>query len=286
MSKITFSKPFFDQLKKLTTITKAGRALLYKKKGRYRLTISNDEMMIHLSAGPDDLYFDDDTVNIFSLSEFVKYAETTGYPESGSIEVGPELSATGRSYLYIKFISAKNLVCRSITADPTCFTKADRRTPHKRGEDGMERLAEICFTDESLKEFENRMRLVNGCRFFSIIIQDGVVRIYLKGKLAQQITFDVDSKSTRNVDDVLVKSVFTPGKIALFPSNWIKVMKGIGGTFEVDIKYARADGYEQMGVKAYQNIVGANPEDPIQIFCGASECGSDGTNNVTYDLVL
>lgn len=286
MSKITFSQQFFDQLKKVTTITKAGRALLYKKKGRYRITISNDELMVHLSAGPDDLFFEDDTVNIFSLSEFVKYAETIGYPESGTVEVGPELSATGKSYLYIKFTSAKNLICRTITADPSCFSKADRRTPFPRGDDGMQRIAEICLNEENLKAFDKRMRLVNGCRFFSTIVHDGVVTMFLKGKLAQQITFDIDPNCTRNVDDDLVRKVFTPGKIALFPSQMVKILLGIGGTFNVDIKYASSDGYDQMGLKAYQSIEGQNPEDPIQIFCGASECGSDGSNSMTYDLVL
>lgn len=280
--KITFSQQYYDLLMKVVKVAKPGCTLLYKENGRCRISIPNQALFTHISAGPADLDFEGDHVNIFSLAEFAKYAEAINYPTMGSIDVSAETSITGRKYEYIKFTSPR-LTCRTITADPSCFTKADHNTPKDRDKDPMTRLAQIAFNDDSLKDFQKNLKLVPDCKFVTLMITDEV-RFYIKGKLSQQITYTMDETNTRYIDDVAVNRVFTPGKIIMFPAMYFNIMKGIGGSYEIDIRNVTNSKMNMSALKGFSSIPGANPDDPIQLMVGASEATAAAIGN--YDLVV
>lgn len=282
MNNITFSQQFFDLLKKVVAVAKPQQTLLYKKDGRCRITVPGQALFTHLSAGPADLNFDCENVNIFSLSEFVKYAEAINYPTTGSVSVDKEVSMSGRFYEYIKF-SSSDITCRTITADPSCFKPMDRNTPRSRDADPMKRVAEIAMDEGMLKDFDKKIKLVPGCRFITLMVDDRV-KFYMKGKLSQQITYLIDSNCTRYIDDALVKRVFLPGKVIMFPAMYFSILKGIGAQYDIDIRNVTNSQTVMTALKAHAAIPGANPDDPIRLFVGASEVSAAATSN--YDLVV
>ena len=141
---IKFSEQFFGVLKNVCSITKAGCTLLFKGDAQGRIpgnhiSIPSPAMMTHLAASSDDLDFDTKRVNIFSLSEFVKYAELVGYPKRGRAELLTETSITGKRYEYIKF-SGGGIDCRTPTADPSCFKEGHSHIPYTPEADPMTKV--------------------------------------------------------------------------------------------------------------------------------------------------
>jgi len=284
---IKFSEPFFNLLKNVCSITKAGCTLMFKgdQQGRIQgnhISIPAPAMMTHLAASSDDLDFDAKRINIFSLSEFVKYAELAGYPKRGNAELLTETSITGRRYEYIKF-SGGGIDCRTPTADPSCFKEGHSHIPYTPESDPMTKVGEMRFSAEMVADFAKKLRAVPTCEFVTMIIDDGGIKLYIKGKMSQQVTYCVDATCTKGINTQLVKKIFRPGNVTVFPVQLFHYMKGIGGDYDIDIRYTSFKGVEQMSLKAIASIPGSNPEKPMTLWMGAAECSAAAHTN--FDMV-
>lgn len=281
---IKYSEQYAELLKTVTNVTKAGCTILQHVDDKYRISIPNQALLTHIAAGEKDLYFDAQRINVFSMTEFMKYSEAVGYPKRGEVSLSQMISITGKRYEYIKFAS-RGLTCLTPTADPSCFKKTATKIPGDRNNPGKKiRVAEICFTEESIKDFEKKIKLVPTCKFVTLFIDEGGVKFYIKGKLAQQITYCVESTCTRHLDDKLVKKLFRPGRVAMFPATYFSMLKGFGGTFEIDIMYVpKDDGSDQMTLVGYSYVKGADENQPILLYSAASECSAA---SIGFDLII
>lgn len=284
---ISFSEQFFDLLKNVCSITKAGCTVMFKggAEGRIQgnhISIPSPALMTHLAASPDDIDFDTKRINIFSLNEFVKYAELVGYPKRGHAELTTETSITGKMYEYIKF-SGGGIDCRTPTADPSCFKEGHTHVPYTPESDPMTKVGEMHFSSAMVVDFAKKLRAVPTCEFVTMIIDDGGIKLYIKGKMSQQVTYCVDATCTRGINAQLVKKIFRPGNVTVFPVEIFHYMKGVGGDFDIDIRYTSFKGVEQMSLKAIAQIPGANPEKPMTFWMGAAECSAAAHTN--FDMV-
>ena len=277
---ITFSEQYANLLKTVTNVTKANCTILQHVDEKYRISIPNQALLTHIAAGEKDISFDADRINLFSLTEFMKYADAINYPKRGSVSLAQEISVTGKRYEYVKFASP-GLTCRTPTADPSCFQKTDAKIPQPCGQKKMVRLVEICLTADTLKDFEKKLKLVPTCKFITLFIDGGGVKLYIKGKLAQQITYCVDSTCTRHLDDQMVRKIFRPGRVAMFPATYFTMLKGFGGDFSIDIMYAQSA--EQLALEAYCDVPGADENEPILLYSAAAECSAASNG---FDLIM
>ena len=280
MSQIKFSKQFYELLTRVVKVSKPKCTLMFKSDGRARITIPTPSMYTHISAGPADLDFESDTVNIFSLSEFAKYADAIHYPDRGSVELTTELSITGRNYEYIKF-NGSSITCRTITADPSCFKKGDWKVPSTQENDKMKLICQMSFDADTVDDFTKKLKLVPTCRFVTFYAKDDA-RFYIKGKMAQQITYSMDEMHSRFIDEDLAANVFTPDHIVMHDTSYFSIMKGIGGDYIVDERCREAD--YKCAMKAYSDFPGANPDDPIKLTLINSQAEASGISN--YDMVM
>lgn len=284
---IRFSEQFYNLLKSVSTITKAGCTIMFKGNVEKRIpgnhiNIPAAAMFTHLAAAPDDLDFDTKRINIFSLNEFVKYAELANFPKRGTAELTVDTSITGRKYEYIKF-SGGGITCRTPTADPSCFKETHVHIPYTRDNDPMTKLGEMHFSEEMVNDFAKKLRAVPTCEFITMMIDDGGIKLYIKGKMSQQITYCVPATCTRGLDRAMIKKVFRPGNVTVFPVQLFNYMKGIGGEYDIDITYASFKGVEQMSLKATSLVPGANPDKPMTLWMGAAECSAGAHSQ--FDLV-
>lgn len=284
---IRFSEPFFKLLKGVSSITKAGCVIMYKDSSPNRIpgnhiNIPDISMMTHLAASDDDLDFDAKRINIFSLNEFVKYAELANFPKRGTAELAIDTSITGRKYEYIKFAGG-GITCRTPTADPSCFKEQHSHTPFDTAHDPMTKIGEMHFSEEMVKDFATKLRAVPTCEFVTLRIDDGGIKLYIKGKMSQQITFCVPATCTRGLDMPMIHKIFRPGSVTVFPVQLFNYMKGIGGEYDINITYAVYKGVEQMSLKATSLIPGVNPDKPMTLWLGASECSAGAYSQ--FDLV-
>ena len=180
---ITFSEQYANLLKTVTNVTKANCTILQHVDEKYRISIPNQALLTHIAAGEKDISFDADRINLFSLTEFMKYADAINYPKRGSVSLAQEISVTGKRYEYVKFASP-GLTCRTPTADPSCFQKTDAKIPQPRGQKKMVRLVEICLTADTLKDFEKKLKLVPTCKFITLFIDGGGVKLVAGDKVA------------------------------------------------------------------------------------------------------
>lgn len=284
---IRFSQPFYDLLKGVCNITKAGCVIMFKGEPEGRLpgnhiNIPEISMFTHLAASPDDLDFDTDRINIFSLAEFVKYAEIADFPKRGTAELTVDTSLTGKRYEFIKF-SGGGITCRTPTADPSCFKKEHSHIPYTRERDPMTKIGEMHFTAEMVKDFATKLRAVPTCEFITLRIDEGGVKLYIKGKMSQQITFCVPAMCTRGINMQLVKKIFRPGSVTVFPVQFFNYMRGIGGEYDIDITYTKVGDNDQMALKATSLVPGVNPDKPMTLWMGAVECAAGAFSQ--FDLV-
>lgn len=284
---LRFSEPFFKLLKTVTTITKAGCTIIFKGDRPNRITgnhisIPSNAMTVHLAASEKDLDIDTNRINIFSLNEFVKYAEMVGYPKRGTAELAIDMSITGRRYEYVKF-SGGGVTCRTPTADPSCFREEHMHIPFTPENDPMSHVGQMHFTAEMVEDFAKKLRAVPTCEFVTMRIDEGGIKLYIKGKMSQQITYCVDSTCTRGIDMVLVKKIFRPGNVTVFPAQFFQYMKGFGGEYDIDITYINFKGTEQMALKAISKIPGDDPDKPMILWMGAAECSAAAHAN--FDMV-
>ena len=284
---IRFSPQFFSLLKSVSAITKAGCVIMFKGdvKGRIpgnHINIPEPTMFTHLAASAEDLDFDTNRINIFSLNEFVKYSDLAKFPEQGIAELSIDTSITGKRYEYIKFTGG-GITCRTPTADPSCFKPEHSHIPYTRDNDPMTKVGEMRFTAEMVADFAKKLRAVPTCEFITLRIDEGGIKLYIKGKMSQQITYCVPANCTKGIDSLLVKKIFKPGNVTVFPVQLFNYMKGIGGDYDIDITYAVYKGMEQMSLKATSLIPGVNPEKPMTLWLGAAECSAAA--NSQFDLV-
>lgn len=275
---IRFSEPFYKLLKSVSSITKIGCVAMFKgdPKGRLpgnHISVPDLAMMTHLAASTDDLDFDTNRINIFSLTEFVKYAELAKFPQRGTAELAVDMSIRGTPYQFIKFTGG-GITCRTPTADPSCFKDGHTHIPYTREADPMKKVGEMHFSAEMVKDFVEKLRAVPTCEFVTLRIDDGGIKLYLTGKMTQQITFCVPATCTRGLDMQLVHKIFTPGTVTVFPVQFFNYMKGIGGEYDIDITYANFNGVDQMSLKATSLIPGVNPDKPMTLWMGAAECSA------------
>lgn len=284
---IRFSQPFFDLLKSVSTITKAGCVIMFKGDSKGRLTgnhinVPDVAMFTHLAASEEDLDFDAKRINIFSLNEFVKYADLANYPKRGTAELAVDTSISGRRYEYIKFTGG-GITCRTPTADASCFKPEHMHIPYTRENDPMTKVGEMHFSAEMVQDFSKKLRAVPTCEFVTLRIDDGGIKLYIKGKMSQQITYCVPATCTRGLDANLIKKIFRPGNVTVFPVQLFNYMKGIGGDYDIDITYAVFQGVEQMSLKATSLVPGVNPDKPMTLWMGAAECSAAAHSQ--FDLV-
>lgn len=284
MQTITFSEEFFGYIKKLAAVSKAKQTRFFKQDGRCRITISTPTTLIHLSAGPKDFNFDGNEVNVSSLIEFIRFTELINYPTDGTITVSPEPTIRGHVYTFIKFENGKECA-RSMTADPTCFTKADHQVPKPRNEDPMHLLGSIAMTTEELKSCANKLKLVPGCQFFSVVVSKKDVKLYFKGRVGQQITTTIDRNSTRYLDPAAIDNAYSTDhtKYRKFQASYLSVLRGIECSYETEIRHIRGGTTDKMMLKSFATLVGQDPENPITLYCAAMEC--DGAEINAEELV-
>lgn len=302
MQTITFSKQFLNLLDIVLKVTKAKRALFFRQGERCYLTISNRAMVLNISAGPSDLNFNGDSVNIYSLVDFVQYAKAIEYPEKDgtSITVVTEMSMAGHSYEYIKFAS-NSKVLRSITADPSLFTEVDHKVPAPRNSDILSRLCNIRLDEVMLDRITSDIKLAPGCDFVSISVDDASVIMAMKGKLAQQIDIKIDPTHTMIDDEDAIKAAYGRGQIRMFMADYFYCLNGIVGKsvddaprgkkvpvdeasiirFDTELRFHAPSNVAVL--KSFASIRGNNVADPIILYAGLTESEAESISN--FDMI-
>lgn len=285
---IRMSPQFFALIGSIVKVSKSKETLFFKADGQCRIGIPNNTTFIHLTASPDDFWFDDDTVNVSSLAEFITYANLVGYPEKGCAHLEQVMSRAGRPYEYITFktngtLAHASTIARTITADPTCFTPLDRKVPCEREKDPMKLLYTIAMGAKQLKDVCDRMKKVPGCEYVNTVSDGEVVKLYFKGKVGQQITYILDNTSTMINDEASITAAYMNNEFRMFSASYFSLLKGIGCDFVTEARYAKNPKKDVMSLKSFADIPGVNEGFPIKIYAIAMESAASSISN--YDLV-
>lgn len=307
MQTIKFSKQFLNLLGVVLKVTKAKRAMFFRKGERAYLSISNGAMLLNISAGKADLDFDGDEVTIYSLTDFYEYSKAIGYPDTDgtAISVQSELSMSGHRYEYIKF-SSSSQVFRSITADASLFDATSRKVPSTAENDPMALMCKIRLDDPTLETITKYIKLAPGCEFVSMRATDEYVSMSMKGKLAQQIDMKVDPTHVLISDESQIATAFKNGQIRMFKAEYFYVLSGMVGisvddraksesrgkkaaevdpasviSFDTDFRY-----YAPKNISALKSnavIRGGSVEDPMVLYVGMTESESAAISN--FDMI-
>jgi hypothetical protein len=279
---IRMSPQFFALLKKLTMVSKSKATVLFKGNGRCRITVPTTATFLHISAGPADLDFDCNEVCIASLMEFIRFCELVGFPgkEGSAVSVLDETLTNGHVYPMVRFMDGPEgsavRTARAICADPTRFDAKARHVPCDRDKDVMNCLATVALDRNELKVLCDELKMVPGCQFVSVVLTRSKVRIYMKGRTGQQITNDIPRNCTRmgSAEHIDAAYAGSHDKFRKVPALYFTILKGIDTDYEVEIRHFKNDKRDKITLKAFSNIVGADPGDPISLYVAGME--SDG----------
>jgi len=279
---ITMSPQFFALLKKLTMVSKSKATVFFKGNGRCRITVPTTATFLHISAGPSDLNFSGNEVCVASMMEFIRFCELVGFPGNpvANVSVLDETLTNGHVYPMVRFMNdadgAATKVARSICADPTRFDAKSRHCPCDRDKDPMNLLSTVILDRNELKTMCDELKMVPGCQFVSVVLTHTKVSIYMKGRTGQQITNVIPRNCTKmgaaaNIDAAYASS---HDKFRKIPAIYFNILKGIDTDYEVEVRHIKSAQRDKVTVKAFSNIPGADPADPISMYVAGME--SDG----------
>lgn len=299
MSQIVISKEFFELMKKLSSIQKIMSGVIFKGKdangqytGKYYFNVPTKKSLIHVVATENDIKFEGDQIQISSVTEFLKFAELTGFPKC-SIENVEETSIRGHKYHNIVF-KGLSKEARLPVADISCFVDKNHfKICSTRESDPMRYVAKIGFTVDGINNVVKDIKQVSGCEYLSLDIENDECRFLLRGKGNQQITCKLDEHSFYvNNDSWLADAYADKKKLRLFSTVMFRLLGGIGTDSEVEIRHLKTIKNDIITLKGYCVKQGAKldeanedkdaPRSEIQIGILCVESSSANVTNVDF----
>ena len=140
----------------------------------------------------------------------------------------------------------------------------------------MNLLSTVILDRNELKTMCDELKMVPGCQFVSVVLTHTKVSIYMKGRTGQQITNVIPRNCTKmgaaaNIDAAYASS---HDKFRKIPAIYFNILKGIDTDYEVEVRHIKSAQRDKVTVKAFSNIPGADPADPISMYVAGME--SDG----------
>lgn len=265
MSQIYISQEYFAVMKKISSITKVKSAVIFKGKdengqytGKYYFNIPTKQLLINISATENDIKFDGDQLQISSVGEFIKFAESVGYPKC-SIEMSREISVRGRPFDNFVF-SGNNKTARLSVSDISAFT-ADKnhfKICRPRESDPMRYLAKMGFTPDSMSALVKDIKMVSSCLTIALNIVGDKCDILIRGKGNQQVTYTLDEMCFKVMNDSQLAVAYgDPKKTRLFPAVMFRLLDGLDSESEVEVRHVKSPMNDIVTLKGYCSKQGA-----------------------------
>lgn len=256
--------------------------------GQYYFNGICDSAMIHVIASANDVSFDEPRLQISSLPDFIKYAESTGFPRCG-IRVVRERTIRGMEYDNILF-TGKDKDARIGVADDSVY--ADKKYM-KIFNEKLPLVARLGFNSEMLHGIVKDVKLISSCKAISVTVNsDMQCSLLIKGSGTQQITRKVDDHCFFVEDDSMCIDAFSGGKQRLFPSGSLRFMDSIGGDVNIELRRFKNSANDIMTMKGYIVKPGAlidpansdknAPRSDINVVVASSEFSVKIVSNVDY----
>lgn len=295
MGVVHISQEYFNVLKTINSMMKMKAGLIFKGRGsdgqytgQYYFNGICDSAMIHVIASANDVSFDEPRLQISSLPDFIKYAESTGFPRCG-IRVVRERTIRGMEYDNILF-TGKDKDARIGVADDSVY--ADKKYM-KIFNEKLPLVARLGFNSEMLHGIVKDVKLISSCKAISVTVNsDMQCSLLIKGSGTQQITRKVDDHCFFVEDDSMCIDAFSGGKQRLFPSGSLRFMDSIGGDVNIELRRFKNSANDIMTMKGYIVKPGAlidpansdknAPRSDINVVVASSEFSVKIVSNVDY----
>lgn len=286
---IKFSAEYINLLKKFLSISKEAtkhssdrkESLLFYQdvndNNNPKISLMDNGVLTHISTTPEHAELNDE-FGVTKFVEFMNYIKALNYPTSGEISISEEKSTKGKDYSCV-VLADDYVKYRMIVADPTEFDrKKDKKVPSSRDGDPLKLIASYLVSQEDLKKLTNDIRLMTGCDFFGLTVNNDV-SYYMRGVQRQQVTRRVDPLKTK-VSDTETLALDGIDKFRLFPTRIFNYMAYLGVDFEVEIRYLEPK--DIVAFKAF-GVIKNEGKDDIHVYIGATESTSQSMNN--YDVI-
>ena len=300
MGKIHISPEFFNILKTTNSMMKMKAVLIFKGKtsdnrytGNYYFNAICDSALIHVILTDNDVSFDDDRFQIASLNDFIKYAETAGYPKC-DISVRRERSIRGMEYDNIIF-NGRDKEARIGVADDSVYVDNNyMKIFSDRSADKLRFVAKLGFNPSAMSDIAKDIKLMKSCKAVSVAVDEKFnCKFLIKGNGTQQITRKIDSRYFFIENEQFCKEAFnekTPQR--LFPSGAFRFIDTFGEDTEIELRHYKSASNDILTMKAYIQKNGAiidltsteknPPRSKIEIVIGFSELQYKLVSNVDY----
>lgn len=284
---IKFSAEYIDTLDKLLKVTKGFNkstgekktsVLFYKNEDTPMISVMDMGALVHIRTTQQHAQYDIDEFGVTNIGDFMDYVKALKYPNNGEISISEERSTKGRTYNCI-VLNDDYTKYRMIVADPTHFdSKSDKKIPVSRDKDPMELICNYMLTEEDLKRLTTDIKLMKGCEFFSLTV-DNDITYYMRGSERQQVSRKVDPHKSKIHNTTALASEGLD-KFRQFPARIFNFMSFFNTDFEVEIRYMESK--DIVGFKAFGKI-DIDGKDSIEVFIGATESTSQSMNS--YDII-
>jgi hypothetical protein len=281
-SGIKFSTEYIDVLKNLLKVSKGAKKneiLFFKKDGTPMISLMDMGALVHLKTNEQHASFDIDEFGVANIGEFMDYVKAINYPSVGDISIATETSTKGKTFECV-VLNDDYVKYRMIVADPTKFEeKKDKKVPISRDKDPMELVASFIVTQDDLNQLTNDIKLMKGCEFFGITVNNDV-SFYMRGIERQQVTRKVDPVICK-INNTQILASDGIDKFRQFPARIFNFMSYFKIDFEVEIRYT-GENRNLVGFKAFGKVP-VDGKGDIEVFIGATESTSQSQNN--YDVI-
>lgn len=281
-SGIKFSAEYIEVMKNFLKVSKGAKKneiLFFKQNNKSMISLMDMGALVHLTTTDQHAKYDVDEFGVSSISELMDYIKSVNYPTVGDINIATETSTKGKTFECV-VINDEYVKYRMIVADPTRFEeKRDKKVPISRSKDPMELVAQFIITQDDLGKLTNDIKLMKGCEFFGITVND-YVSVYMHGIERQQVTRQIDPVKCKISNSKILASDGID-KFRQFPARIFNFMSYFNTDFEVEIRYT-GENRNLVGFKAFGKIA-VDGKDDIEIFIGATESTSQSQNN--YDVI-
>lgn len=281
-SGIKFSVEYIEVLKNFLKVSKGAKKneiLFFKEDNAPMISLMDMGALVHLKTSEHHASYNVDEFGVANISEFMDYVKAINYPKVGDITIATETSTKGKSFECV-VLNDEYVKYRMIVADPTRFdAKRDKKVPISRDKDPMELVASFIVTQDDLDKLTNDIKLMKGCEFFGVTVNDAV-SFYMRGIERQQVTRQIDPVKTKiNNSKVLASDGID--KFRQFPARIFNFMSYFKIDFEVELRYT-GENRNVVGFKAFGKVT-VDGKDDIEIFIGATESTSQSQNN--FDII-
>lgn len=280
---INFSKEYVEMLQKLLKVTKGAKkeTLLFfrdEKDDMPKISMMDMGALVHISTTKQHAVYDTPEFGVTKLSEFMDYVNAINYPNHGEIFINEEISTKGKSYECV-VLADDYTKYRMIVAQPSEFEpRKDKKVPVARDIDPMQLVVKFHVTQDDLAKLTNDIKLMKGCEFFGLTVNDEV-SYYMRGTERQQVTRKVDGLKAKVYNSEILAGDGVE-KFRLFPARLFTFMSHFKTDFEVEIRYLESK--DIVGFKAFGKLK-SDGKDDIEVYLGATESTSQTMNN--YDII-